>query len=241
MNWLILSTAIIIIAAVAVKIIGRLRYTGIAEYHYKKKPALFTPAERSFLGVLDQAVGESCQIFGKVRVADVLTPEKGLSRSKWQRAFNRISGKHFDFLLCNKKNLAVICAVELDDKSHTSNNRQQRDVFLEGACSAAGIPLIRIPVKSAYMISEIKALFEAFLPVSLSLNKPKQAAITLNDRLCPKCASPMVKRIAKKGQNAGNEFWACSAFPKCKHTETTMTAMETDSSEASLKADDYFF
>ena len=28
----------------------------------------------------------------------------------------------------------------------------------------------------------------------------------------------MVKRIAKKGPNAGNEFWGCSSFPKCRAT-----------------------
>ena len=33
---------------------------------------------------------------------------------------------------------------------------------------------------------------------------------------CPKCGSDMVKRVAKRGQNVGNEFLGCSRFPKCK-------------------------
>lgn len=32
---------------------------------------------------------------------------------------------------------------------------------------------------------------------------------------CPKCGSSMIKRIARKGGNAGNEFWGCSGYPKC--------------------------
>ena len=36
--------------------------------------------------------------------------------------------------------------------------------------------------------------------------------------LCPKCNSPMLKRIAKKGSNAGNEFWSCSNYPRCNGT-----------------------
>lgn len=32
---------------------------------------------------------------------------------------------------------------------------------------------------------------------------------------CPKCGSEMVKRTAKKGPNAGNQFWGCSEFPDC--------------------------
>ena len=33
---------------------------------------------------------------------------------------------------------------------------------------------------------------------------------------CPKCDAPMVRRVAKRGDNAGNEFWGCSTFPKCR-------------------------
>ncbi|TCK05869.1 restriction endonuclease [Marinobacterium mangrovicola] len=33
---------------------------------------------------------------------------------------------------------------------------------------------------------------------------------------CPKCSSPMVKRVARKGANAGREFWGCSRYPKCR-------------------------
>lgn len=32
---------------------------------------------------------------------------------------------------------------------------------------------------------------------------------------CPKCGSEMVRRTAKKGTNAGNQFWGCSRFPAC--------------------------
>lgn len=32
---------------------------------------------------------------------------------------------------------------------------------------------------------------------------------------CPKCNSEMLKRVARRGINAGKEFWGCSAFPKC--------------------------
>lgn len=45
----------------------------------------------------------------------------------------------------------------------------------------------------------------------------KQESITKIDTpLCPKCNEPMVKRSAKKGKTSGNEFWGCSAFPKCR-------------------------
>ena len=34
---------------------------------------------------------------------------------------------------------------------------------------------------------------------------------------CSRCNSDMVLRKAAKGKNAGNEFWGCSAFPKCRN------------------------
>lgn len=36
-------------------------------------------------------------------------------------------------------------------------------------------------------------------------------------KYCSKCGADMVLRKASKGKNAGNEFWGCSAFPKCRN------------------------
>jgi hypothetical protein len=36
------------------------------------------------------------------------------------------------------------------------------------------------------------------------------------ERKCPKCGSSMVLRTAKRGAGAGNQFWGCSAYPKCR-------------------------
>ncbi|WP_232507936.1 topoisomerase DNA-binding C4 zinc finger domain-containing protein [Desulfobacula toluolica] len=41
----------------------------------------------------------------------------------------------------------------------------------------------------------------------------KQDAVT-----CPKCGNVMILRTAKKGPNAGTQFWGCSTFPKCRGT-----------------------
>jgi restriction system protein len=64
------------------------------------------------------------------------------------------------------------------------------------------------------------------LIAEVQTTKPLQASVKLVDKptatntsTCLKCASPMVKRIAKKGPNFGNEFLGCSSFPKCRHIE----------------------
>jgi ssDNA-binding Zn-finger/Zn-ribbon topoisomerase 1 len=192
------------------------------DYPYRNAGALFSPAERSFYGVLNQVVRENAKIFGKVRVADVAVPKKGLSRSDWQKAFNKISAKHFDFLLCRSDDLSVICAIELDDRSHLSKKRQQRDEFLRGVCGAAELPLIQIPAKVGYVIDEVKQILTPYLnPIKLPDQDETVVTQELieNEKICGKCSSSMVIRVAKKGNNAGKEFWACNAYPKCKHTE----------------------
>ena len=113
------------------------------EFPYQKADALFTPAERSFLGVLDQAVGNDYRIFGKVRIADIVNVRRNPDRAAWQRAFNRISAKHFDFVLCDPANLSVVCAIELDDSSHANAKRGSRDELVAKVCCAARLPLFQ--------------------------------------------------------------------------------------------------
>ena len=226
MNWILIAAIVLIVVALVFVKLSQKGASGDVDYPYQGAGPLFTPAERSFYGVLSQAVGTNATIFGKVRVADIAIPKKGLSRSDRQKAFNKISGKHFDFLLCNNDDLSVICAIELDDSSHKSEKRQRRDDFLNGVCSAAHIPLIQVPAKASYVISEIKELLAPHLNVAELTHRQEEVSaqqIGNDEKICPKCSSSMVVRIAKNGSNAGKKFWACSSYPKCRHIEAINT------------------
>ncbi len=122
-------------------------------FSYKRKPGLFSPAERSFLGILDQVLGSEYRVFGKVRIADLIKPDNGAGR---QAALNRIIGKHVDFVVCDPGNLSVIGVVELDDKSHDQDSRRRRDTLVDGALSSAGIPIARFPARVGYNLAEIR-------------------------------------------------------------------------------------
>ncbi len=39
-------------------------------------------------------------------------------------------------------------------------------------------------------------------------------------RRCPKCGNLMVQRTAKRGTRAGEKFWGCSSYPKCKAVQS---------------------
>lgn len=133
---------------------------GRAGHPYVASPNLFTANERLFLTALEGAAG-AYRVFGKVRVADLIEVRKGLSQSERQRAFNRISQKHLDFVLCRPGDLSVFCAVELDDSSHERARRRSRDAFLEGALAAAGLLLLRVPSRRSYDVAELRALLAA--------------------------------------------------------------------------------
>lgn len=46
---------------------------------------------------------------------------------------------------------------------------------------------------------------------------PECLAILQDTRkFCPRCESEMVLRTAAKGTNAGQQFWGCSKYPKCR-------------------------
>jgi DNA-binding helix-hairpin-helix protein with protein kinase domain len=52
--------------------------------------------------------------------------------------------------------------------------------------------------------------------VSVSPTKPRVAAE--GSMRCPRCGSPMVRRIAKNRGSRGRQFWGCSRHPLCKGT-----------------------
>ncbi|WP_293832801.1 NERD domain-containing protein [uncultured Phascolarctobacterium sp.] len=38
-------------------------------------------------------------------------------------------------------------------------------------------------------------------------------------KICPRCGAALVLRTVKKGDRAGNKFFGCSEYPKCRYTE----------------------
>lgn len=51
------------------------------------------------------------------------------------------------------------------------------------------------------------------------LNTANNIELTENnkDNLCPKCGGKLILRTTSKGANAGNQFWGCTNFPKCRY------------------------
>jgi len=238
---------VLVVVAIVIAVLKNLIPKGQGQtLPYEKQPYLFTPAERSFLGVLEQAVGNEFRIMGKVRLGDIVKVKAGLDNKARQSAFNKIQSKHVDFVACDPNDLSVQFVIELDDKSHEREDRQDRDAFVDRVMEAAGIPIIHFPAKRAYAIQDIRDTLTAKLNppedvvnvansnvktapapktvpapvvVAIPIAPPAPSLQTANvsaSPQCPSCNGEMVKRKAKSGNNAGNEFWGCSNYPRCK-------------------------
>jgi hypothetical protein len=152
----ILIVLLLVVAGVAAKSAGQMKVQPGGQPTYEAIPALLTPAERSFFGVLQQAVASDYQIFSKVRLADIVRPVRNPSRSGWQSAFNRITGKHVDFILCDFERLGVVAVIELDDRTHEKIERGIRDSLVDSALADAAIPILRIPARQNYSPTQIR-------------------------------------------------------------------------------------
>ena len=82
------------------------------------------------------------QVLIKMRLADIMAVKS--TEKDYMAAFNRIKAKHTDFILTDPGTMEVLMGIELDDKSHEQDERIERDIFVDGAYKACGIPLLHV-------------------------------------------------------------------------------------------------
>ena len=58
------------------------------------------------------------------------------------------------------------------------------------------------------LISMLRSSDMAYDPAAQEILRDEQ-------KYCPKCERPMILRTATKGPNPGEQFWGCSAYPRC--------------------------
>ncbi len=196
--------------------------TGAPAYPFHLRDDFLSPAELSFFQVLRSVTGEQVIPCAKVSLGDLFFTQTGDPRKNRAMA-NRIDRKHVDFLLCEARTMRPMLGIELDDRSHERPDRKARDELVDGVFVAAGLPLLRVPVRQGYAPDELVALIQPFSGVpepAAPEPAPEAQAPTspATDPACPKCGGVMALRTAKSGPNAGGQFWGCTNFPRCRTT-----------------------
>lgn len=78
-------------------------------------------------------------VFAKVRLLDLLEPVMGTT--KYKTYFYKVQAKHVDFVLCDEK-LVAQYIIELDDNSHDTEERKERDQFVDEVLTEVGYKII---------------------------------------------------------------------------------------------------
>jgi len=138
--WFFVSAAIIFTVFIVLKTTSSKKTA--SKYSYTKKKYLISRAEHEFYTALVSAVGNDFYIFAQVHLPTLI--DHKIKGQSWQGALSHISRKSVDFVLCDKSYISPVLAIELDDKSHLSEERQERDGEVERILSEAGMPLLRI-------------------------------------------------------------------------------------------------
>lgn len=189
---------------------------------YHLRDGLLSSAELSFYHVLKQAAANH-QVITKVNLGDLFMP-KHPDRSKWRMYRNKIDRKHVDFLLCDPKTMRPLLGIELDDKSHQRKDRKRRDRFVDQVFEVSGLPLLHVRAAYSYKVGDVAVQIERALgrtgQASTVASEPPVVKMSSEQdkKVCPRCSAEMQLRTARRGPNAGNQFWGCTNYPKCRET-----------------------
>lgn len=126
-----------------------------------RRSALLMPEERTLQAALLTLELDDVTVAPKVQAAAALGVK---SRTPWaerQRALARLERATFDFLLVRRTDGQPLLALELDRRPADEEDLAARDPFLATICAAAGLPVLRLPVRSGYDLRELHRQIDA--------------------------------------------------------------------------------
>ena len=116
-------------------------YQTTEQYPYHKKYLLTKNEYYFYKRMTDITNPLGLQILTKIRLADLIEVNSGLSNSEHGTYFNKIKSKHVDFAIAY--NMKVLLIIELDDSSHSANKTIERDNFVNNALIKSGYTVVR--------------------------------------------------------------------------------------------------
>lgn len=131
-----------------------------AQDEYQSKNLLTKYEWKNYMGMRKFVASHGLIVCPKIRLADLVEPRNDSNKSEWQSRFNRIKSKHVDFVLCDPE-MHVKLIVELDDNSHSREDRQERDEFVDAVLTGAGYKIVHI---HQFDDAAVEAIEEALKP-----------------------------------------------------------------------------
>lgn len=91
-------------------------------------------------------------VFTKIRLFDLVEPIK--QNPKYKTFLYKIQAKHVDFVLCDRK-LVARYIIELDDNSHNTEERKERDEFVDTVLISTGYKVLHMNSINTEEIEEL--------------------------------------------------------------------------------------
>lgn len=136
-------------------------YTKPSNYRYSRKTYLVTKAESEFFKVLIKILDNKYHIFPQIHLISLL--EHKIAGQNWKGAKSHIDRLSVDYVICDRRYLSPILAIELDDISHERGDRIERDLRVERILAEAKIPLLRVKYKDRLNEEIIRESLSQFL------------------------------------------------------------------------------
>lgn len=178
------------------KEIQQIEIQPIEDYSKKyQKKWMFTYNEKNIYREIKKITSSAgYEVFAKVRLLDIIEPIK--NDPKYKTHFWKIQAKHVDFVICDQK-LVAKYIIELDDSSHNTTERKERDFFVDSILRGAGYKVLRIkginkqeilsfldikkiytPEEDNYQLSicDLPRTFDGTRPISVSVRESQEPA-----------------------------------------------------------------
>ena len=123
-----------------------------------------TKPEAEFFRLLREVVGPRGHVLAQVSLKQLLFFPNSSDRSLRQTWVNKTCQKSVDFLICDPQKLQPLVAIELDEASHATPDRQTRDDDVEAILRAAGLPLVHVLTSPTYETRELEEWIGPHLP-----------------------------------------------------------------------------
>ena len=128
---------IVVLAVVSRQIIDLiLKKQSSSRFPYSKKESVMSPSEQKYFRKLEQQYGQNHYIFCQVALDRIINTT---DQKHFYTYWNKINKKSIDFVLVDKQTLQTVKLIELNDYTHNSVKRKQRDEYLKKVCEAAAL------------------------------------------------------------------------------------------------------
>jgi hypothetical protein len=127
------------------------------DHQYQAKARLNSTAENEFYTILTDLLPLTVDVAQKVRIADLVEVSSKSVNKDRLRNLSKIAQKHVDFVLTRKSDSTILAVIELDESSHDTTQRRERDQFVNEVFMQVGIPIVRYRQRGRLSYSRVIA------------------------------------------------------------------------------------